>query len=82
MIAGLVTLAGLLLKAWLTSAPECQKEAADAKTLQGRLDIGGGGVDAVSVRVDNILRGETPCNPPGLGDDQDTARRLAEITNK
>ena len=80
VIAGLVTLVGLLLKAWLTGAPERKKEADNATTQQGRADIVNGNVDAVSQRIDSVP--PQPSNSPGLGNDQDTARRLAEITDK
>ena len=55
VIAGLVTLAGLLLKAWLTGAPERKKEADNATTQQGRADIVSGNVADIEQRVDRVL---------------------------
>ena len=78
-ITALISIIALLLKAWFDRSPQREKEAQDAKTKQGRLDIANGSVDAVSQRIDSVPS-TTSNNSSGLCDDQDTARRLAKIT--
>ncbi|MDA8114994.1 MAG: hypothetical protein M0Z43_09760 [Acidithiobacillus sp.] len=79
--AGLFTIIGLLLKAWMANSPERTQEARNAAIQQGRTDIANGNVAAVSQRIDSVPPA-APGDTPRLGDDTDTARRLAEITDK
>ena len=64
---------------WKAGSPERSKEAADEKRQQGRQDIADGVTGALSVRIDSVCN-QAPGNSPGLGNDQDTERRLAQIT--
>lgn len=78
-ITALLTILGLLLRAWLAAAPKRAKEALDAKIQQGRQDIANGNESAVSARIDSVSK-ESTSNSAGLRDDEDTKRRLTKIT--
>ena len=77
IIAGLVAIAAALLKWYLG------KDKTYENVQVGRRDIVNGNTDAVSTRVDKLML-SVPAGqrdtPAGISDDQDIARRIAEIT--
>lgn len=77
-VTALLTIVGLLVKAWLAKAPERKEEANNNAIQKGRTDIANGNVAAVSERIDSVPTQSS--NTPRLGDDEDTKRRLAKIT--
>ena len=74
----LIPLIAALFKFWLDRAPERKEKAENEKIQQGRQDIADGNVAAVSERIDSLP--QTSSNTPRLGNDENTKRRLAEIT--
>jgi len=78
VIAGLVTIAGLLVKAWLASSPQRAKEASDDKVQQGRNDIVDGNVGAVSQRIDGLCKDSGNSNA-GIPSTEDFERRLRKL---
>jgi hypothetical protein len=73
IIAGVVSILALLLKAWFDNAPE-RKVKADEKSIQdGRSAIAGGDSDAVSGRIDGILLREPPTNSDLTGSEDGKA---------
>jgi len=67
------------LKWWQNGKPARNQEKRNAEIQKGRTDIANGNAAAVSARLDSLLA-PGPGSAPRLGDDQDTARRLAAIT--
>ena len=87
-IGPLLTIIGsvilVLLKAWQDGNPARLQEVSNEKRQQGRQDINNGNVSAVESRIDSVLTvsaGTADSGSVRLGDDADTARRLAEITS-
>lgn len=78
-ITAVFSVIALLLEAWAQNAPQRKKEDRDEAIQNGRVDIADGDAQSVSARVDRVLT-ETTGDPARLGSDEDTARRLAEIT--
>ena len=66
-----------LLQLWSSKAPERAEEKLDDTIQDIRQDIVDGNESNVSVAIDSV---PASSNPKGLGDDQDTQRRLAAIT--
>lgn len=78
VIAGLVTIAGLLVKAWLTSAPERQKEAENEAIQKGRADLVDGNVDAIESRIDRLCNGSSG-SVAGLESAEDIEGRISRL---
>jgi len=56
IIAGILSILGLLLKWWLDSNPRRMEEARNDEIEQGRRDLVDGDVAAVEQRIDRLLR--------------------------
>lgn len=76
---GVLSIVGLLLKAWFDKAPQRAKEQANEETQADRAAIGSGDAVTLGAAIDSVPAASTG-DPAGLGTDSDTARRIAEIT--
>lgn len=79
LIAGLVTIAGLLLKTWLSSAPARQKEAENEAIQKGRTDLGNGNIDAIESRIDRVCDNEPGHSDAGVQSAEDIERRIGNL---
>lgn len=81
VISAALGIAALVLKAWLEKAPKREQEKRNDEIQEGRQDIATGNADAVSARIDSVC-GQRSGDTPILGNDEDTARRIAKITGQ
>lgn len=77
-ITVLIPLIAALFKFWLDRQPERNEAKRNAEIQKGREDIANSNVAAVSERIDRVSAQSG--NTSGLGNDEDTKRRLAKIT--
>ena len=54
-VAGLIGIAAIILKQYYGGKKERDEKAREEEIQQGRRDIAGGNVDAVSERIDKLL---------------------------
>lgn len=69
IVSGVLAILALLLKAWYDSAPKRSEVQRDKEINTGREAIASGNTDAVSARIDSILRDEP---------DNDSAGRIKD----
>jgi hypothetical protein len=79
VLGGLLAVGVVYAKWWVENSPERKKAQRDEEIRQGRTDIVEGNTDAVSVRIDELCS-ENPSCDAKLNGDQDTARRLQNLT--
>lgn len=71
LIVSILSLVGVLVKIWADKTPEREQEKRDEHIDQGRQDIVDGNVDAVSKRVDDLLRDTAPSDSGGVKNGED-----------
>ena len=83
IITLVLTIIGILAKAWQDGRPARAAEERNDEIQKGRADIAGTVAAPVAERVDSLLTvqaGARSGDSAKLGTDSDTARRLTEIT--
>jgi len=80
IITGVLTIIGLLLKAWMDKAPQRAKENQDDATQGGRANLAAGNVGAVNDRIDVLLSDEPTSGLAGEHDSGDLLGRVREET--
>lgn len=78
LITAVLSLLGIIVKTWQDGAPVRKEASRNAEIQQGREDIASGNAAAVGTRIDSVP--SATGHIAKLGPDEDTARRLAEIT--
>ena len=79
VMAGLVTIAGLLLKQWLTNSPARKKEAADEAIQDSRQALIDGDVAAIEHRIDSLLQAGGGNSSARIESATDAERRISEL---
>lgn len=79
VISAALTIIGLVVRAYLAKEPERSQEDAHDAQQELRKAIADGDADAVGIAIDSVPAAPGD-HPAEQRSDEDTARRLAEIT--